>query len=112
KLWSSHVQTGVIAAPITYSLGGEQYVAVLAGWGGIWALAPGILSEVAGPVSNVSRLLVFKMNGTAQLPPEHQVPRRPLAPPAASGTPEQIGEGARPYAAVCGGAPRAAASRG
>ena len=46
KLWSSSVQTGILAAPVTYSIKGEQYVAVLAGWGGIWALAPGILSEV------------------------------------------------------------------
>jgi alcohol dehydrogenase (cytochrome c)/quinohemoprotein ethanol dehydrogenase len=102
KLWSMEVQTGIIAAPVTYSINNQQYVAVLAGWGGIWALAPGILSEVAGPVSNVSRLLVFKMNGTAQLPPEHPVPQRPLAPPAASGTSEQIAEGARQYGRFCG----------
>jgi quinohemoprotein ethanol dehydrogenase len=102
KLWSMDVQTGIIAAPVTYSIKGEQYVAVLAGWGGIWALAPGILSEVAGPVSNVSRLLVFKLNGAVQLPPEHPVPRRPLQPPAASGTPEQVAEGARQYGRFCG----------
>ena len=102
KLWSMGVQTGIIAAPVTYSINNEQYVAVLAGWGGIWALAPGILSEVAGPITNVSRLLVFKMNGTAQLPPEHPVPQRPLEPPAASGTPEQIAAGAREYARFCG----------
>src|SRR5207302_8705778 len=68
KLWSSSVQTGITAAPVTYSIKGEQYVAVLAGWGGIWALAPGILSEVAGPVRNVSRLLVYRLGGRAQLP--------------------------------------------
>ncbi len=60
KLWASSVQTGITAPPVTYSVKGEQYVAVLAGWGGVWALAPGILSEVGGPVRNVSRLLVFK----------------------------------------------------
>src|SRR5262249_34416455 len=46
KLWSTNVQTGIIAAPVTYTIGGTQYVAVLAGWGGIWALAPGVLPEV------------------------------------------------------------------
>jgi len=102
KLWSTGVQTGIIAAPVTYSIKGEQYVAVLAGWGGIWALAPGILSQVAGPIRNVSRLLVFKLNGSAQLPPEQPVPLRPLDPPAASGTPEQIAEGARQYGRFCG----------
>ena len=102
KLWSSHVQTGVIAAPITYSLGGEQYVAVLAGWGGIWALAPGILSEVGGPVRNVSRLLVFKLGASAQLPPESAATPRPLDPPAVTGSPAQIAAGAQDYARFCG----------
>ena len=64
KLWASRVQTGITAPPVTYAVKGEQYVAVLAGWGGVWALAPGILSEVGGPVRNVSRLLVFKAGGT------------------------------------------------
>jgi alcohol dehydrogenase (cytochrome c)/quinohemoprotein ethanol dehydrogenase len=102
RLWSSHVQTGVIAAPITYSLGGEQYVAVLAGWGGIWALAPGILSEVGGPVRNVSRLLVFKLGASAQLPPESALAPRPLDPPAVTGSPAQIAAGAQDYARFCG----------
>jgi quinohemoprotein ethanol dehydrogenase len=102
KLWSSSVQTGIIAAPITYSIGGEQYVAVLAGWGGIWALAPGILSEVGGPIRNVSRLLVFRLGATTQLPPESTLAPRPLDPPAATGSPEQIAEGAQHYGRFCG----------
>jgi quinohemoprotein ethanol dehydrogenase len=102
KLWSMGVQTGVIAAPVTYSIKGQQYVAVLAGWGGAWALAPGILSQVAGPMRNVSRLLVFKLNGTAQLPPEQPIQLRPLEPPAVTGTPEQIAEGAQHYGRFCG----------
>jgi alcohol dehydrogenase (cytochrome c)/quinohemoprotein ethanol dehydrogenase len=102
KLWSMGVQTGIIAAPVSYSIKGEQYVAVLAGWGGIWALAPGVLSEVAGPIRNVSRLLVFKLHGTTQLPPEQPVPLRPLEPPPAKGTPAQIAEGARQYGRFCG----------
>jgi alcohol dehydrogenase (cytochrome c)/quinohemoprotein ethanol dehydrogenase len=102
KLWSRGVQTGVIAAPITYSIGNQQYVAVLAGWGGIWALAPGILSEVGGPVRNISRLLVFKLGGTTQLPPEPPLARLPLDPPPSSATPEQIAQGARAYARFCG----------
>jgi alcohol dehydrogenase (cytochrome c)/quinohemoprotein ethanol dehydrogenase len=102
KLWSSSVQTGVIAAPITYAIGGDQYVAVLAGWGGIWALAPGILSQVGGPVRNVSRLLVFKLGATAQLPAESTLAPRPLDPPAITGTPEQIAAGAQQYGRFCG----------
>jgi quinohemoprotein ethanol dehydrogenase len=102
KLWSSPAQTGVIAPPITYSIHGDQYVAVLAGWGGIWALAPGILSEVAGPVRNVSRLLVFKLGGSAKLPPESPFVRPPLNPPAATGTPVQIADGGHSFGRFCG----------
>src|SRR5207249_10790078 len=97
------VQTGITAAPVTYSIKGEQYVAVLAGWGGVWALAPGILSEVAGSVRNASRLLVFRLGASAQLPPELPVPLRPLDPPGTTGTPEQIAGGARQYGRFCGG---------
>jgi len=102
KLWSEKVQTGIIAAPVTYAIGGEQYVAVLAGWGGIWALAPGILSEIGGPVRNVSRLLVFKLGANAQLPPESTLAPRPLDPPAGTGSPEQIAAGAQHYGRFCG----------
>jgi alcohol dehydrogenase (cytochrome c)/quinohemoprotein ethanol dehydrogenase len=103
KLWSRSVQTGITAAPVTFAVKGEQYVVVLAGWGGIWALAPGILSEVGGPVRNVSRLLAFRLGGGAHLPPVAPVPVRALAPPASSGTPEQLAEGAQQYARFCGG---------
>ncbi len=103
KLWASGAQTGITAPPVTYSIKGEQYVAVLAGWGGVWALAPGILSEVGGPVRNVSRLLVFKLGGSAQLPVESALVRQPLDPPSPVGTPAQLAEGAQQYARYCGG---------
>ena len=39
RLWQVDVQTGVIAPPVTFTAGGEQYVAVVAGWGSVSALA-------------------------------------------------------------------------
>ena len=68
QLWSFPAQTGIVAAPVTYTIDGQQYVAVMAGWGGVWALAPGVLIDISGPVRNVSRLLVFRIGGTARLP--------------------------------------------
>lgn len=62
QLWSYPVQTGVIAAPMTFSINGEQHVAVLAGWGGVLGLRFGIQP-------NRSRLLVFKIEGEETLPP-------------------------------------------
>ena len=38
-LWQSPANTGVIAAPMSYSVDGEQYVSFMAGWGGTFALS-------------------------------------------------------------------------
>jgi alcohol dehydrogenase (cytochrome c)/quinohemoprotein ethanol dehydrogenase len=102
RLWSFPAQTGIVAAPITYTIGGQQYVAVMAGWGGVWALAPGILSDVSGPVRNVSRLLVFRMGGTGHLPPPQPFTSRPLDPPADRAAPQQVAAGGALYGRFCG----------
>jgi quinohemoprotein ethanol dehydrogenase len=103
KLWSAPAQSGIVAPPVTYSIKGEQYVAVLAGWGGSWALSPaGMLAEVSGPVRNISRLLVYKLGGKAQLPAMPSLAKMPLDPPSVKGTPLQIADGARHYARYCG----------
>jgi quinohemoprotein ethanol dehydrogenase len=101
QLWSFFAQTGIIAPPITYSIGGEQYVAVLAGWGGVWPLSPaGILSGQEKPLPNVSRLLVFKLGGTAKLPPQ-DFKRAPLDPPPFKGTAAQVASGNYDYGRYC-----------
>ena len=69
KLWSSFVQSAIIAAPSTYSVDGEQYLTVLSGWGGSYALSGGRGANLSGNLRNVSRLLVFKLGGTVRLPP-------------------------------------------
>jgi quinohemoprotein ethanol dehydrogenase len=69
KLWSTPVQSAVLAAPITYEIDGEQYIAVLSGWGGAYPLMQGKGSDKSGNTRNVSRVLVFKLGGKAALPP-------------------------------------------
>jgi quinohemoprotein ethanol dehydrogenase len=69
KLWSMFVQSGIIAAPSTFEVAGEQYIAVLSGWGGSYALSGGKAAAMSGNLRNVSRLLVFKLGGTDTLPP-------------------------------------------
>ena len=102
ELWSFHAQTGIIAPPITYTVDGEQYVAVLAGYGGVWPLSPsGILTGQERPLPNVSRLLVFKLGGTAALPPARPLNRRPLDPPPFRGTDAQVASGAYNYGRYC-----------
>ena len=68
KLWSMPVQSGVVAAPVSYEVNGEQYIAVLSGWGGVFALLPGEVSFVSSTLPNVSRVLAFKLEGQAELP--------------------------------------------
>ena len=104
KLWSQSVQTGVVAAPVTYELDGEQYVAILAGWGGIVPLLLGELSHNEdGPQVNRSRLLVYKLGGTETLPEPYDISRARVPAPPSFGTPEEIDLGAGIYARYCSG---------
>ena len=66
-LWETPVHTGVIAAPVTYAVDGEQYVTVVAGWGGAFGVASGIPAE-EGNIIRKGRILTFKLGGEAQLP--------------------------------------------
>ena len=104
ELWASDAQTGIVAAPITYSIDGEQYVAVVAGWGGILPLLIGELSWVDDkPQVNRSRVLVYKLGGTAQLPEPYDVARTKAVAPAPFGSPAQIAQGKGLYARYCAG---------
>jgi quinohemoprotein ethanol dehydrogenase len=91
KLWSAQTQTGVVAPPITYELDGQQYVAVSVGGnqlGGYYA-------------PNYSRLLVFGLNGQAQLPPMKEFVPRPLAPPPATASAQVVDLGRERYSKYC-----------
>lgn len=102
KLWSFAAQTGVVAPPITYTVDGEQYVAVLAGWGGAYALSvDGGLIEQKAPVRNISRLLVFKLGGDAALPEMPELASLPLDPPPSRASAETIALGKEKYARYC-----------
>lgn len=101
ELWSFATQTGVIAAPMTYSIDGEQYVAIVAGWGGVWDIAPGVLTAKSGPPRNISRLLVFKLGADGKLPEAPALARRVLDPPPVTGSAEQLAAGAVTYGRYC-----------
>ncbi len=87
KLWEAPAGTGVIAAPITYRVDGEQYVSVMAGWGGVFALYGGDAAASNQVRSIDGRLLTFRLGGNASLPPSKPMPLRTrafTAPPIAS----------------------------
>jgi len=103
NLWSFPAQTGVMAGPVTYTSGGEQYVAVLAGWGGVFPLAAGEVSFASGRVRNISRMLVFKLGGRATLPVQ-----QPVEQPALTKLPNPASEaiihrGERLFQSYCAG---------
>ncbi len=101
KLWSFPVQTGAIAAPMTYAIDGEQYVAILVGWGGMFDVVMGRLAHKGGAIRNVSRLLVFKLGAKGQLPALPALGALPLDPPAFTGAAEQAALGASLYGRYC-----------
>ena len=60
---------GIIAPPVTYAVDGEQYVAVMAGYGGAGALTGGDPRTMAsGKFQNDGHLLAFKLGGKAAMP--------------------------------------------
>src|SRR5580698_5593909 len=101
KLWSFAAQTGVMAGPVSYAINGEQYVAVLAGWGGVIPLATRDASVQSGRVRNVSRMLVFKLGGTANLPQLEPVMEQALTPLPSQGGTGAVHKGEQVFQRYC-----------
>jgi len=105
RLWAAPTQAKTVAAPMTYEIGGEQYVAVLVGARGL----PGAQPRTSPTSANNSRLLVYKLGGHATLPAAEFKPAvasttlRALNPPLLTGTNEQVIDGEASYARVCSG---------
>ena len=67
RLWQFPAQTGIAAAPVSYRANGEQHVAVAAGWGTIFGLFGSEVTASLG-LKNRSRILAFRLGGSAALP--------------------------------------------
>jgi quinohemoprotein ethanol dehydrogenase len=96
KLWSMPIGTGAVAGPMTYSVDGEQYIAVSAGWAGSLIIIGGGLSAIHDAPT---RMLVFKLGGTAVLPAT--APRAIPAPPPQTASAETIARGEAAYNKTC-----------
>ncbi|MBU6268353.1 MAG: PQQ-dependent dehydrogenase, methanol/ethanol family [Sphingomonadales bacterium] len=66
-LWRFDAGLGIVAPPITYSVGGVQYLSVLVGYGGN-TYGEGILFAGWHYGDQPRRLLTFRLGGTARLP--------------------------------------------
>ena len=103
KLWSASTESGVTAGPISYSVNGEQYVAVLVGWGGVLPLAAGEVALQSPRMVNVPRLLAFKLGGKANLPPAPEVKPQVFSSPRSIADAAEIKRGEQLYQSYCSG---------
>ncbi len=104
-VWESPVHIGIIAAPVSYSVDGEQYITVVAGWGGAYGLASGAPRHRNNVLSE-GRILTYKLGGKAELPKPEVTYLAVPTPPAMDYTPEQQKHGQdvfHNYCAVCHG---------
>ena len=67
-LWSKDLQTGMVAPPITYRINKEQYIAILAGWGGSAIASGNPKTSAAGKYGNSGKRFVFKLGGNQRYP--------------------------------------------
>ena len=102
-LWQVETGSTIMAAPMTYSVNGVQYLAVQTGWGGGgWGFVPPYAA--AYQKGNANRLLVFRIGGgpvpvPPDLPPIEPAPEPPAQFPDA--TPEMIARGAALFPSNC-----------
>jgi PQQ-dependent dehydrogenase (methanol/ethanol family) len=100
KLWEYDAGTGIMAPPVTYTVGGEQYVTVTAGWGGV----PGVINPPGQGATKpgFGRILTFAIgvNANLEVPPfGHTGPPKPAMHMNASR--ETVHEGAVLYSTYC-----------
>lgn len=99
EVWKFDAQTGLLPGPISYSVGGVQYVAITAGNGGGFALA---LPSFDGPRAQPpARMLAFRIGGKSKLPPLPAATARPIMKVRGEWSEGQIAEGATHYGQVC-----------
>ena len=100
-LWQSPANTGVIAAPMTYSVDGEQYVSFMAGWGGTFALVATGALEPQIKLNAEARVLTYKIGGKQKLPPPANRPVKIAEPPPLQASEEHLAIGKDIYHGVC-----------
>ena len=62
ELWSFQVGTGIVAPPVTWEQDGEQYVGVVAGWGGAVPLWGGDVAKRVNFLEQGGSVWVFKLH--------------------------------------------------
>jgi len=105
-LWSFKTNRGTMAGPITYRVNGEQYIAVMAGYGGSMGMASGT-PFMKEKMPN-GMIFAFKIGGKATPPAYTPIPLDKPTPSNESFTPAQIATGQKyffQYCQICHGGP-------
>jgi quinohemoprotein ethanol dehydrogenase len=98
------IETGshIMAAPTTYSIKGEQYVAVQVGYGGTGiAEGPVPPQSATNKYQNTSRVIALKLGGGAVPPPPVRVDEPFEKPPEQKASKEEIDAGEVEFASEC-----------
>ena len=101
KVFEKDIQTGIVAPPVTYAIDGEQYIAVLAGWGGVNIASGDARTSAAAKYGNHGRLITFKLDGEGELETRDLVDQTIPDWPAVTATPEQLVKAEEDYATFC-----------
>jgi quinohemoprotein ethanol dehydrogenase len=92
----------IMAAPVTYAVSGEQYVAVQVGYGGtaigVGAIPP---TSAAMKYENANRIIAFKLDGGEVPKPKLRQDDLFPKPPENKGTPQQISYGETKFIEQC-----------
>ncbi|MDE2435935.1 MAG: PQQ-binding-like beta-propeller repeat protein, partial [Sphingomonadales bacterium] len=99
-LWEINLKRGATAPPITYTIDGEQYVAISTGWGDSWGLNMGLFWKEK--VTRVpGRVVVLKLGANGSIPDNAPsgVEMTPKAP--AFGDAAMVARGYQLYAFNC-----------
>lgn len=98
-VWSHEAQNNPVAPPMSYSVGGEQYVAFATGWG----YATMTREPVAHPndYPNTNRVLVFKLGATGKLTAINFTPPPLRKPPTETVNAALVEDGANLYDLFC-----------
>ena len=99
KLWSKDLKTGIIAPPISYAIDGKQYITVLAGYGGVFALEAGLPPKYSGGPIN-GRIITFSLDSDLSLPNRPPNKKMPY-PPESDADQITIANGEVKYHAHC-----------
>ena len=101
ELWSIETPTGIMAAPMSYELDGEQYIAVAAGWGGAAIAGARVPGSAVLKYRNEGRVFAFKLGASAAMPENEEQDLSLSEVPAVAASESELAQGSRLYHQNC-----------